>query len=247
MSPKLVQDRTCSRSRVAHRTGVWYIRTDDLYVRVVPDPLTSEGGAPTAAAILEATMGIVGKRGLEAVTHRAVAEQAGVSLGAISHHFGSRDELLRQALRHAADAAVTRLERLALALQSRVFDTDEWVEAMAAALADDLESNPVRHLAHFELLLACARDPQLRELSRAWREAHLTVAEVGLRGAGSRSPEVHAQLLVAAITGLMLKQLAFPEPSFGPNTLAGLLGEMVTGLTGADAPPSKRQSNRKRR
>jgi DNA-binding transcriptional regulator YbjK len=184
----------------------------------------------TREAILEATVAIVGERGLEAVTHRDVAERAGVSLGAISHYNRSREDLLREALRHAAGAAVARLERLALDLQSRVFDTDEWLDEMAGALAGDLRANRAGQLAQYELLLAAARDPELRELSRAWREAHLNVARTGLRAAGSRSPELHAELFVAAVTGLMLKQLAYPESSFGRNWLAERLRELVRAL-----------------
>jgi AcrR family transcriptional regulator len=187
-------------------------------------------------AIVDATLEIIGERGLQAVTHRAVARQAGVSLGAISHHFPSREALLRETLRHAAALEVAHLERLALELQSRAFDTEEWTQAMANALAHDLERHPVRHLAQYELLLACARDADLRELARAWREAHLRVAEVGLRAAGSSSPEAHAHLLTAAITGLMLKQLAYPARRFGPNVLEPLLRELVLALTRAPAP-----------
>jgi TetR/AcrR family transcriptional regulator, regulator of biofilm formation and stress response len=64
--------------------------------------------------ILDATMAIIGEDGLQAVTHRAVASRAGVSLGAISHHFPTREELLRSTLLHAAAVEVERLERLAL-------------------------------------------------------------------------------------------------------------------------------------
>ena len=180
--------------------------------------------------ILAATMAIIGEQGLQAVTHRAVARRAEVSLGAISHHFATREDLLHSTLRHAAAAEVGRLERLALSLQSQAFDTREWISAMAAALGGDLKRNPTRHLAQFELLLACARDPELRELSRAWREAHLRVSEVGLRAAGSKAPDVHAQLLTAAVTGLLLKQLAYPEPRFAERVLEPLLAELVTGL-----------------
>jgi AcrR family transcriptional regulator len=180
--------------------------------------------------ILSATLTIVGERGLEAVTHRAVAEQAGVSLGAISHHFPSRAELLHEALRTAAASEVAHLERLALDLQSRAFETEEWVQGMAGALGGDLKRNPTRHLAQYELLLACARDPEMRELSRAWREAHLRVAETGLRAAGSRDPDLHAQLLTAAITGLLLKQLAYPVSGFTENVLEPQLRELVSGL-----------------
>jgi AcrR family transcriptional regulator len=187
--------------------------------------------AVSTKPILDATLAITGERGLEAITHRAVARRAGVSLGAISHHFPTRDDLLRSALRYAATAEVERLERLALALQSRAFELQEWVHAMAGALGADLERNPTRHLAQYELLLACARDPELRELSRAWRDAHLLVSEVGLRAAGSTDPEAHAQLLTAAVTGLLLKQLAYPEPDFTTAVLEPLLLELVAGLT----------------
>ena len=180
--------------------------------------------------ILAATMAVIGEQGLQAVTHRAVAKRADVSLGAISHHFPAREDLLHSTLRHAAAAEVGRLERLALSLQSQAFDTREWISAMAAALGGDLKRNPTRHLAQFELLLACARDPELRELSRAWREAHLRVSEVGLRAAGSKAPDAHAQLLTAAVTGLLLKQLAYPEPRFAERVLEPLLAELVTGL-----------------
>jgi DNA-binding transcriptional regulator YbjK len=182
--------------------------------------------------ILAATMAIIGERGLEAVTHRSVARQAGVSLGAISHHFPARADLLRSALRHAAEVEVASLERLALALQAQAFERSEWIHAMATALGGDLKRDPTRHLAHYELLLACARDPELRELSRAWREAHLRVSEVGLRAAGSRAPEAHAQLFTAAVTGLLLKQLAYPEPNFTMRVLEPQLDELTASLVG---------------
>jgi AcrR family transcriptional regulator len=180
--------------------------------------------------ILASTMAIIGERGLEAVTHRSVARKAGVSLGAISHHFPTRADLLSSTLEHAAQVEVGRLERLALALQSPAFERSAWVHAMAAALGGDLKRDPVRHLAQYELLLACARDPRLRELSRAWREAHLRVSEVGLRAAGSNDPDAHAQLLTAAVTGLLLKQLAYPEPNFTTRVLEPLLEELTAAL-----------------
>jgi TetR/AcrR family transcriptional regulator, regulator of biofilm formation and stress response len=185
--------------------------------------------------VLAATMAIIGEQGLQAVTHRAVATKAGVSLGAISHHFSTRGDLLRSTLRHAAAVEVAQLERLALTLQSRAFETREWVHAMATALGADLERHPTRHLAQYELLLACARDPELRELSRAWREAHLRVSEVGLRAAGSKAPDEHAQLLTAAVTGLLLKQLAYPEPDFAASVLEPLLGELTAALVAPTA------------
>src|SRR5882724_3066009 len=52
--------------------------------------------------ILEATLRVIGRDGREAVTHRAVAEEAGVPLGSTTYYFDSRDDLLGQALEHVA-------------------------------------------------------------------------------------------------------------------------------------------------
>src|SRR3954465_962 len=50
--------------------------------------------------ILEATLRVIGREGREAVTHRAVAEEAGVPLGSTTYYFDSRDDLLGQAPAH---------------------------------------------------------------------------------------------------------------------------------------------------
>jgi TetR/AcrR family transcriptional regulator, regulator of biofilm formation and stress response len=194
---------------------------------------TRPGESSVEERILDATMQIVGERGLEAVTHRSVAKAAAVSLGAISHHFRSRQALLEAALTRAADHEVGRLDRLALDLQSSLFAVDDWIAAMSTALASDLERDPVPRLAQYELLLACARYPKMRELARAWREAHLRVASVGMRAAGSSRPEEHGSLLVVTITGLLLKQLADPEPGFESNVLRPQLRDLVHSLVDA--------------
>ena len=52
-------------------------------------------------ALLEATVRVVARAGLRKVTNRVVAEEAGVTHGLVSHHFGTRDALLRETLRRA--------------------------------------------------------------------------------------------------------------------------------------------------
>src|SRR5205814_1471993 len=69
--------------------------------------------------LMEATLRLIGRNGLDGVTHRAVAAEAGMSLGAITHHFATRDVLVDAALRFALTREVGRLRGLALSLQSR--------------------------------------------------------------------------------------------------------------------------------
>jgi DNA-binding transcriptional regulator YbjK len=54
-------------------------------------------------AIVEATIRLVGRDGVDGVTHRAVAREAGVSLSSTTYHFASRDEIVSEALRRVAD------------------------------------------------------------------------------------------------------------------------------------------------
>lgn len=62
-------------------------------------------------AIAEAIFEVIGSRGLEAVSLRDVAAQAGVSMGAVQHYFASKDEMLLFALGHMRDRALARMQR----------------------------------------------------------------------------------------------------------------------------------------
>src|ERR1044071_9508632 len=62
--------------------------------------------------ILEAALRVIGRSGREAVTHRAVAEEAGVPLGSTTYYFDSRDDLLGQALEHVARKEADRYAKL---------------------------------------------------------------------------------------------------------------------------------------
>src|SRR3954451_18472901 len=59
--------------------------------------------------IAEAAIAVVAERGVEGVTHRAVAAAAGVPLGSTTYHFATLDDLLVVALRTAADHNVSRM------------------------------------------------------------------------------------------------------------------------------------------
>ena len=60
-------------------------------------------------AIAEAIFAVIGSRGLEAVSLRDVAAQAGVSMGAVQHYFDSKEEMLLFALGHMRDRALARM------------------------------------------------------------------------------------------------------------------------------------------
>ena len=59
-------------------------------------------------ALLEATVRVVARAGLRKVTNRVVAEEAGVTHGLVSHHFGTRDALVAEALKYVLDRSLAQ-------------------------------------------------------------------------------------------------------------------------------------------
>jgi TetR/AcrR family transcriptional regulator, regulator of biofilm formation and stress response len=181
-------------------------------------------------AILRAAIELVGEEGPDALTHRAVAERAGVAVSATTYWFSSKEEIFREAVALAASEEVERFERLVLDLAPRHVAPADWAREVSAALAADIQSDPARPIALYEFLLEAARQPALREDVARWEQAQLRLAEAGLRAAGSDDPETDAHVVVATITGLILGQLTTPRSDFERQILRPALERLFTRL-----------------
>lgn len=179
--------------------------------------------------LMEAALRVIGGLGIDGVTHRAVAAEAKLSVGAVTHHFRTRDELVEAALAFAVTREVGRMRALALDLQGKAFDHRAWTKGLAAWYARDLASDPETHIACFEAFLAAARHKRYRPLVGEWFETFNASAELALRAAGSRRPAEHARIFVAALMGLIQQQLAKPRRDF-QQAAAAALAELVAGL-----------------
>ena len=62
----------------------------------------TDRAAATKTAVVEATVGLLAEHGYGGTSIRLAAERAGVSLGALQHHFPTKAELSVEALRHAS-------------------------------------------------------------------------------------------------------------------------------------------------
>ena len=67
----------------------------------MPEPRARRPAADRREEMLDATIDIVARQGLRALTLRAVAQEVGVSHPLVAHHFGTRDRLLEAAVRHS--------------------------------------------------------------------------------------------------------------------------------------------------
>jgi DNA-binding transcriptional regulator YbjK len=165
-------------------------------------------GAARREALLEAVLRIVAEVGPDAVTHRRVAEVAGLPLASTTYWFDSKEQLLTAALELAAERDTARLLEYGAAMERS--DVDPLDAAVGAIGECDDGSQPNRGslIATFALLLEAARRPALQEIAQRWTEAYLLTLSRLLERAGSASPRDDAELLIGATDGLLLEQLA---------------------------------------
>ena len=167
------------------------------------------------AAIIEATIRLVGRHGVDGITHRAVAREAGVSLSSTTYHFASRDEIVSEALRRVAALEIERIARDAEALADGHPDVASIARALAAWLTEQVQGDDLlRVRAGYHLQLEAGRRPELRAIHIAWGRAVHDLAERVLRAAGSPRPRTDATILASAIDGLRLDEVTAPRPGF---------------------------------
>jgi DNA-binding transcriptional regulator YbjK len=171
--------------------------------------------------ILEATLRLIGRSGRGAVTHRAVAEEAGVPLGSTTYYFDSRDDLLGQALEHVAASEVARYGALAGEL-AKVKTPSELADRLISDLVAAAEDR-VAYIAEYELWLEAGRRPELRQAAQSWCDAEQHAVAVALERLGSGDPSADASIVVAAIDGMGERVLAREDDAakaaaeFGPE------------------------------
>ncbi len=164
--------------------------------------------------LLDEALELVADGGLGAVTHRAVERAAGVPHGSVTYHLGGRDELVDALIDRmvaACEAEVAVIARdVSMALAGAAGGADGAgldVDAVADALVRWMDDGRRLHVARFELELAAARDPRLRErMSRAaavfWR-----LCEPIALAMGSADPVRDGRAMGAAVDGLLLDRL----------------------------------------
>jgi DNA-binding transcriptional regulator YbjK len=164
------------------------------------EPTRQARGERRRRAILEAALRVISERGVHAVSHRTVAEAAGVPLAATTYYFKSLDELLEGALRLFVDEEAARLTALAERLQGQDLPPREIARLFLSELEPDV--------AQFELYVEAARRPRLREVARQSIEMYAAVADAALRSAGLPEPAIDPRAFVALFDGYGLHRVA---------------------------------------
>jgi DNA-binding transcriptional regulator YbjK len=208
----------------------------------VPAVVRTARGEARRTRILDAVLTIVGREGTGAVTHRAVAALAGVPLAATTYYFSSRDDLLAEALEHAAREDLAKLERDAAEFAADPLTAATLAERLTANVAGWLRGGRPALLAKYEISLESARRPELAATSRAWTDAYLRAIVPALAKLGSPGPQRDGSIVFAAVCGMVLDELAAPQPEFEQAILRPAVERLLVGLTDQSNAKSGRRT-----
>jgi TetR/AcrR family transcriptional regulator, regulator of biofilm formation and stress response len=166
----------------------------------------------TEESILQATLGVIVKGGVAAVTYREVAAAAGVALGTISYKFTTREALLRAAFEYFLTQSAAALR--AFSASARVKTVEELAALITAIIRAEVQDPSRARIAEYELLLAATRDEQLAHALAEWDRT--LVAELGalVEQVGGTAPFATALTILELTRGFQLTALSEREPNF---------------------------------
>lgn len=97
-----------------------------------------ERSAETSAKLLEATIDLLHDRGLSRTSTPEIARKAGVSRGALTHHFAGREAIISAAVAHMLDKSTQGLHRFAEEFVTEGGSSDEIVDYIWQMMSDRL-------------------------------------------------------------------------------------------------------------
>jgi DNA-binding transcriptional regulator YbjK len=185
--------------------------------------------------LLDTAIDLIGRRGIHGLTHRSLDAAADLPVGSASNHFRTRDALLDAVVERFAARERAIFEDLA----ARAFPSTPGELARILADAATAATGPHRTLTltRYAMLVEAGTSPSRRaQLSKTGARVN-TWATNWIRIAGSTDPERHAPIIMNYWTGVVLHDLAMPDPNFDPHPqLAALVTALLRPSTMEAAP-----------
>ena len=176
--------------------------------------------------MLDAAIAVLGDAGVRAVTHRAVDAAAELPDGSTSNLFRTRDALFEGIVERFVVRERENWERLTSAAPATT--PLELAEHLADAARYATRESRRLTLARYTILAEAARQPALRQRLAATGQEVDAWFGASLRRAGSTDVDRDRHLLANYWTGLVLHELAIPDPAFDPAPrLAALLTALI--------------------
>lgn len=179
-----------------------------------------------ARRIVEAMRHSVAKRGVAGSTFDHVSREAGVSRGLLHYYFGTKEQLLVEAVRRDCELRIEALEQRLAGAQT----ADDFIDLMAENLKETISEDPDFLMLAFELFTLSRRNEEIAvEYAGLMRRIRARVA--GLLASAQREgvlrlhadPEAVTDILLSLADGFALRMLSEPERDFEETMRAGIV------------------------
>lgn len=162
----------------------------------------------TKRKIVRAAINIIAERGLAGLTHRLVAQQAGVSLAATTYYYETKFDIVAEVSNTLLNTYAESFERAARRIRAGVRPPSNFQDFVNRLLQNTARRNHAETIAWMEFLLDAARHPENMELVRQWavRLQELWVDIAVLHH--EENPDIVARSAIDLIIGVQLAILA---------------------------------------
>jgi AcrR family transcriptional regulator len=178
-----------------------------------------------ALRIVEAMRRSVARRGTAGSTFDHVSREAGVSRGLLHYYFGTKEQLLVEAVRRDCELRMELLEsQLSVATTA-----DDFINLMAQNLEETVRDDPDFVILLFELFTLSRRNADIAaEYAGLIGRMREQVAELLAKAQREKilhlhaEPEAVADVLFSMADGFALRMLTEPDRDFTPTMQAGI-------------------------
>lgn len=196
------------------------------------------------AALLKGARQCLEQIGYARTTARDVARAAGVSLGAIGYHFGSKEELLNEAIAEGFRDWIASFVPLVVDTDSRGIDAA--VRQAIPQFFRLMEDNRPLLIAFIEAMAQSEHVPVLRaQLADQYRQSRLAATEMITESIGPQlaraglDPTTLSSLILALVDGLIMQCLVDPTSAPGSAQLLAAYDALTgNGTVTKATPPS---------
>jgi DNA-binding transcriptional regulator YbjK len=195
----------------------------------VPTSNAQGRGDARRRELLEATLRVVARGGVGAVTHRVVAREAGVPLGSTTYYFKTKEDMVAQALELVAERETSAIATFSASRFEAASSVDGLIEVLVETMMRGIARDSTEWVAEYELFIEAIRRPELQPVARRWTDAQVAALQPALERLGVARVESATRLLVAGLDGLALEFMAEGKPR---EELPPLIEDLVRRIVG---------------
>ncbi len=184
----------------------------------------------------DAALRLIGTRGIKAMTHHKIDDEAGIARGSTSFYCRKRVDMLRLSLERLYELDFADLEAVAADLEGGPKSPESIADRVATLIIAWLsDEHRFRTIARIELFMAASHEPELHPLIG---EQFATIAGLAARIASATGPHGHPERAASVLMlaeGLMLAVVRQGLPTPEREAIVGLLLPLAGELPGSGA------------